>query len=78
MQPRFTLPNLFEATMLVAVGLLGIDTAFRCYPDDRSLLFSFVGGGCIDAGLFVPFKCEALGAAIGLMIQLGVKLAVFS
>jgi hypothetical protein len=74
--PRFVLKELFTATMLVAAGLWAALFAANPYFE-RGVWFGLLipqalwlgGGALIGAGALSPFKRKALGASLGIAVQ---------
>lgn len=82
--PRFTIKDLLIATTLIAVGTGMIAVVLRgdawLWPrGNLAVLTVFAlwlsGGGCIGAGLLIPFKHPLVGASAGILIQAFLLLA---
>jgi hypothetical protein len=84
MMPRFSLKDLLIGTALLSAGVVSIVGIWRL-PTDISLeawgeaiaWLWYGGGALIGAALFTPFKRPWSGVLVGLVVQLGILIAIF-
>jgi hypothetical protein len=68
--PRFTLPDMFVTTTLIAVGIGAATFTFRYGDPDKDAGWGapvlLTAAAAIGAGIFAPFHRKRLGAKIGM------------
>jgi hypothetical protein len=74
---RFSLREMLLSTTLLATGIVTVCLTIepRPYLSTWSHIACWLSGGAlIGASLFVPFKRPYIGAALGVLVQLGLLL----